>query len=344
MKAVMLTGLRRIEAGEVEKPTIGSDGEVLLKVERVGVCGSDVHYYETGRIGSQVVEFPFIMGHECSAIVAAVGSGVRRVSVGDEVVVEAAMWCGRCDQCRAGRENTCRNLRFLGNPGQSAGCLCEYIVMPEGSCFPTGGRISLAQGVICEPLAIGIYAVRQSAIDEESTIAILGAGPIGLSCMAAAKAVGVRAIYVTDKIDERLEAASGNGAVWTGNPHKTSIVKEIIEREPLGVDVVFECAGEQETLDEAIEILQPGGKLMLIGIPEFERVSFVIDKMRRKEITVVNVRRQKGCTQTAIDWIRDGRVEVDYMLTHRFGLEETGEAFEMVAGYRDAVIKAIIEL
>ena len=343
MKAILLSGIRQMEIADVPAPTVKNDNEVLLKVERVGVCGSDVHYYETGRIGSQVVEFPFIVGHECSARVEAIGRSVGRVRVGDEVVVDPAMWCGMCDQCKGGRENTCRNLSFLGNPGQSAGCLCEYIVMPEASCFRTDGRISFEQGALCEPLSVGIYAVQQSAMAADWKAAILGAGPIGLSCMAAAQAVGGRAIYITDKIDERLKAAKVNGAAWTGNPDKTSIVEEIIDREPLGVDAVFECAGEQETLDEAIELLRPGGRLMLIGIPEFERVSFVIDKMRRKEITLVNVRRQKGCTQTAIDWIREGRIDVNYMVTHRFQWERTAEAFEMVAGYREGVIKAVIE-
>ncbi len=332
-----------MEIADVPPPSVKNDNDVLLKVERVGVCGSDVHYYETGRIGSQVVEFPFIVGHECAARVVAVGKDVRRVRAGDEVAVDPAIWCGTCDQCKVGRENTCRNLRFLGNPGQIAGCLCEYIVMPEESCFPTGGVISLEGAALCEPLSVGIYAVERSAMAAEWKAAILGAGPIGLSCLAAVKAAGGKVIYVTDKIGERLKAAGNNGAIWTGNPDKMDIVCEIVEREPLGMDVVFECAGEQETLDEAIELLRPGGRLMIIGIPELERISFVIDKIRRKEITLVNVRRQKGCVQKAIDLIREGKVKVDYMVTHRFGWERTGEVFEMVAGYRDGVIKAMIE-
>jgi threonine dehydrogenase-like Zn-dependent dehydrogenase len=162
--------------------------------------------------------------------------------------------------------------------------------------------------------------------------------------MAAAKALGVQTIYMTDKINERLTAAAANGAAWTGNPDRADIVAALTDKAPGGIDIIFECAGKQETIDEAIEFLRPGGKLMLIGIPEFERTSFVIDKMRRKEITVVNVRRQNRCTQIAVDWTGDRTVNVDFMVTHRFRFEETAAAFDLVAGYRDGVIKAMIEL
>ena len=344
MKAIVLTGIRQMEMANVPEPTIKKDDEVLLKVEVVGVCGSDVHYYETGRIGSQIVEYPFVVGHECAATVEAVGSAVTRVKVGDSVVVEPAIACNNCDQCKRGRKNTCRNLKFLGCPGQAGGCLCEYIVMPEDCCFPIDDKITFAQGVLCEPLAIGVYAVKQACISENTDIAILGSGPIGLSCLVSAVAENANACYVTEKIEERVEAAKKNGASWVGNPNKEDIVKEILRLEPAGMDVVFECAGQQETIDQAVELLKPGGKLMLVGIPRLERISFIIDKIRRKEITIVNVRRQNDCTQMAIDLVAAGETNVDFMITHRFKLEQTQQAFDIVAEYRDGVIKALIEL
>jgi len=140
-----------------------------------------------------------------------------------------------------------------------------------------------------------------------------------------------------------MEIAKRAGAVWLGNPDSGNIVKEILEREPLGMDVVFECAGQQDTLDEALELLKPGGTLMLIGIPRLERVSFIIDKMRRKEIILINVRRQNKCTQSAIDLIASGKAEVDFMITHRFKLEQTQDAFCLVADYRDGVVKVLID-
>lgn len=343
MKAVVLTGIRQTELADVPEPILEGDNDVLLRIAMVGVCGSDIHYYETGRIGSQIVEYPFIVGHECVATVEAVGRAVTRIETGDQVVVDPAIACGECDQCQQGRRNTCRNLKFLGCPGQVVGCLCQYIVMPEDCCLGIDGKITFAQGVLCEPLAIGLYAVKQARLSERSDIAILGAGPIGLSCLVCARLEGVNACYVTEKIDERIKVAQGQGATWVGNPDREDVVKAILRRESAGMDVVFECAGQQETIDQSIELLKPGGKLMLIGIPRVERISLVIDKLRRKEITIVNVRRQNKCTEECIDLIASGQISVDFMITHRFKPERIQDAFDMVAGYRDGVVKALIE-
>jgi len=338
-----LTGVRQMGLADVPEPKIENKTDVLLKIEMVGICGSDVHYYQRGRIGSQVVEFPFILGHECAATVRAIGDSVTRVKVGDHVVIEPAVACHNCDQCKMGRENTCRDLKFLGCPGQLGGCLCEYIVMPEDCCLGFGDKLKFAQAALCEPAAIAMYAVRQAQQPQKADVAILGAGPIGLSCMVCANAEGTNTCYVTEKIDSRVEVARNNGATWVGNPNKEDIVKQIRKSRAAGMDVVFECAGEQETIDQAIEILKPGGKLMLIGIPLAERISFDIDKIRRKEISIVNVRRQNKCTQLCIDSIASGKIEVDFMVTHRFRPEQTPQAFDMVASYRDGVVKAMIE-
>jgi L-iditol 2-dehydrogenase len=348
MKAAVLTGICQMQVMDVPEPKIERGTDVLLKIEKVGVCGSDIHYYETGRIGSQVIEFPFIIGHECAATVKAVGSSVSRVSVGDEVVVDPAVPCHNCDQCKQGRENTCHNMRFLGVPGQGGGCLCEYLVMPEECCFPTHGAITLEQGVLCEPLSIGVYAAKQGHLPDRAKIAVLGVGPIGLSVLLAAKAQKADRIYVTDKIDGRLEAARDNGAAWTGNPEKVDIVDKIAgissALEPLGLDVVCECCGQQEALDQAFDILKPGGQLVMVGTPREDRVSFDVDKFRRKELRIIYIRRQNHCVQAAIDLIKSRQVSVDFMITHHFPLEETKKAFDLVAGYRDGVIKAMINL
>jgi L-iditol 2-dehydrogenase len=333
-----------MELADVPEPSIGTDTDVLLKVEMIGVCGSDVHYYEAGRIGSQIVEYPFIVGHECTATVKAIGRAVTRVKAGDGVIVDPAIVCNDCDQCKQGRRNTCRNLKFLGCPGQASGCLCEYIIMPEDCCFLIGDKITFAQGVLCEPLAIGLYAVRQACVLEGADMAILGSGPIGLSCLVSARTENANTCYVTEKVEERIKVAENNGATWVGNPDKEDIVKEILKQQPGGVDVVFECAGQQETIDQAVELLKPGGKLMLIGIPRAEKISFIIHQIRRKEITVINVRRQNKCVQDCIDLIASGKINVDFMITHRFRLEQIQDAFDMVAGYRDGVVKALIEL
>jgi L-iditol 2-dehydrogenase len=344
MKAAVLTGTGKIEIADVPRPRITGEGDVLLRVDVVGVCGSDVHYYETGRIGSQVVEYPFIVGHECAGVVVETGKAVSRVKPHDRVFIEPAVTCGECDQCRAGRANTCRNLKFLGCPQQVGGCLCEYIVMPEHCCFGIGPDLSLETAVLCEPLAIGLYAVRGAAPSPRDSAAILGAGPIGLSCLLALQHAGVEKCFMTEKIPERIGIASAAGAAWVGNAGTEDVVAGILERSGGGVKAVFECAGQQETVDQAVELLEPGGKLMMIGIPRTERISVVIDKARRKEITVVNVRRQNNCTGDCLGLIASGKIRADFMITHRFAFERAKEAFDTVAGYRDGVLKAMIEV
>jgi len=343
MKSMKLAGIRQMEMMEVPEPSVLKEGEVLIRMKTLGVCGSDIHYYTTGRIGSQVVEYPFAVGHEGAGQVEKVGSGVTRVRKGDRIAIEPSMPCWVCDQCMAGRPHTCRNLKFLGCPGQAEGSLSEYIVMPETSCFPIPDHMSYDEAAISEPLAIGYYAVRQSIPMEGASVGILGFGPIGMSVLLTAGALGARRIYVTDKIDARLRLARESGAGWTGNPEKEEVVEKIVEKEPALLDVVFECCGQQEAMDQAIRLLKPGGKLMIIGIPEFERWGFEADTARRRELTIQHVRRQNEALQPVLDMLADGRISIGGMATHRFPFERAKEAFDLVAGYRDGVMKAMID-
>ncbi len=342
MKAAVLTDIRKIELGDVPQPSIQTDRDVLLRIAAVGLCGSDLQYYSTGRIGSEEVRFPFIIGHECVAEVEEAGRDVQKVKPGDRVVVDPAVSCGKCDQCLEYRPNTCRNLRFLGCPGQLDGSLAEFIVMPESNCYLLEEGIYTKLGILAEPLSIGIYAIRLLDDFHASAIAILGVGPIGLSVGSAAKDIGIQKIYVTDKIDDRLEASRKVGAIWTGNPDRMDIVEKIRETEPSGLDAVFECCGDQEALDQAVELLKPGGKLMIVGIPETDHVTLDAHMLRRKEITIRNVRRQNDCIPAAIALISRRMIDLDFMVTHSFRLEETQKAFDLVENYRDGVIKAII--
>ncbi len=343
MKAMMLTGIRQMEMKQVPDPMIVNDTDVLIKMKTLGVCGSDVHYYTTGKIGSQVVQYPFPVGHEGAGEVVKVGDAVKSVKPGDRVAIEPAMPCGVCDQCLAGRPHTCRKLKFLGCPGQADGCLSEYIVMPEQSCIPISNKLSYDQAAISEPLSIGVYAVQESIPMKGATIGILGFGPIGMSVLLPALAEGAGKVYVTDKIGDRLELAKKSGAHWTGNPDKTDVVAEVAAAEPLLLDVVFECCGQQEAVDQAIDMLKPGGKLMIIGIPEFDRWSFSVDKMRHKEITVRNVRRQNNCVEKSLEMMENGKVDVSLMPTHRYKFDDTKAAFDLVTEYKDGVMKAMID-
>jgi L-iditol 2-dehydrogenase len=343
MKALALTGLKQLEFMDVPQPQIKNDTDVLLKIAAVGICGSDIHYYEDGKVGTQVVKYPYRIGHECSATVTQIGKAVKNIKIGDKIAVEPTVVCHKCDQCRMGRENTCRDIKFLGTPGQGDGCLCEYIIMPAENCFVVTNSLTLTQAALCEPFSIGIYSVKQGHGPYNDRIAILGSGPIGLSCMTAAKLLGAKKIYITDKLDYRLAVAKKYGANWTGNPDKSDIVNQISKLEPQGIDVVYECAGQQSTMDEGIGILRPGGKLVLVGIPRENKIFFSIDKIRRKEITIINIRRQNRCIEDAVEFLVTGKANLDFMATHKFKFEDSKKAFELAAGYKDGVIKAIIE-
>ena len=332
-----------MEMREVPAPMIQDAKEVRIKLVTLGVCGSDIHYYVSGKIGSQVVQYPFTVGHECSGLVEAVGPEVTRVKPGDRIAIEPAMPCWECDQCRAGRPHTCRNLRFLGCPGQAEGSLSEYLVMPETSCYKIPGGMSYDEAAISEPLAIGLYAVRQSIPMKGARVGILGFGPIGMSVLLSARAMGATEIYVTDKIEERLAIARISGARLTANPDRADVVEEITRVAPQRLDVVFECCGQQDAIDHAVDLLTPGGKLMIIGIPEFDRWSFAVDDSRRKELCIQHVRRQNEAVQPALDLMAGGAVSVSGMVTHRFPFEHSREAFELVAGYHDGVMKAMID-
>lgn len=344
MKAAAITGIQKMKVLEMETPQITQNDEVLLKIKAVGICGSDIHYYNEGNIGSQVVEYPLNVGHEAAGEVVAVGKSVQRLKVGDKVAIEPNIFCGQCDQCLQDRRHTCRNAKFLGCPGQIDGCVSEYFVMPEKCCFKVNDSLPYALAAFAEPLSVGVYAVEMyRTVIGYKSIGVLGAGPIGQSVIASCVKNGGQKIFVTDKIDARLEIARMMGATWTGNPDKLDIKQSIIEAAPSSLDVVFECCGKQEAVDQAINILKPGGTLMMIGIPEVERISFQIDAMRRKEIAFRNVRRQNNCFEKAIAMIEQDPLFFEPLITHKYSIEDSAKGFETVRKYEDGVMKAVIE-
>jgi L-iditol 2-dehydrogenase len=344
MKAVQLKGIRKFEVREIPVPNIINDSDVLIRIKTVGVCGSDIHYYSTGRIGSQIVEFPFIIGHEAAGVVEKTGKNVTRVKPGQRIAIDPAVSCGHCDQCLSGRENTCRQLLFLGCPTQLEGCLCEYIVLNEKSCFPIKDSMTYEQAALSEPLAIGVYAVERSMLPSKANVAILGVGPIGISVFHVLRIKNVGEVFITDKIEERISFSKKLNPTWAGNPGNTDIVKKISEIDPLLMDVVYECSGDPLAIKQGIQLLKPGGILVIVGITEVNEVSFPIHELRRKEITIVNIRRQVHCTQKAIDLLANGIINMDSVATHHFKLEETSQAFDLVENYRDGVMKAMITL
>lgn len=345
MKRVVLTGIREMDILETNEPDIVDSNEVKIKLSTIGVCGSDIHYYSEGKIGTQVVQYPYPVGHECSGIIVEKGKDVKNVELGDLVVVDPAVHCGKCDQCKTGRPHTCRNNKFLGCPGQLDGCLSEYIVMPDFTCFPVTGRLNAIQAALIEPLSIGVYSVRLAGIVHKNvSVGVFGAGPIGLSILFKLLADGITNISIIEPLEYRLKKAAELGAKYLINPENQNVEEEVSRREEFLLDVVFEASGEQDAVTNAVKILKPGGKLVLVGIPPQAVYTFDMDLMRRKELIVINVRRQNHCVEEAIDLVIKGKIDIEKMVTHNFTLQETPIAFEIVEGYKDGAIKAMINL
>ena len=313
--------------------------EVLIRMARMGVCGSDVHYYVDGKIGSQIVAFPWTVGHEGAGVVERIGADVTRVKVGDRVALDPAMPCYECDQCLAGRQHTCRKLLFLGCPGQVEGCLAQQIVMPETSVIKVPDSMSFEEAALVEPLSISLYGATLYGDLAGKKVGVLGAGPIGLFAQLVAQSQGAPKVYVTDKIDSRLELARRIGADWVGNVNTLDVVSAIDALEPDQLDVVFECCGQQDAIDQAVRIVKPGGDISLIGIPVPDRISFDISLLRRKEIRIQNVRRQNRCMEPALQLLASGKIQGAELITHRLDFKEADKAFAMVADYKDGVVK-----
>ncbi len=346
MKAAYLTGKQKIEILETEKPKIERPIDVLIKIKSVGVCGSDRHYFIDGNIGRQVIKYPHIIGHECAGMVEEVGSAVTEVKVGDRVAVDPAIACGKCYYCIHGQQNFCLNLVFLSVPGEIEGCMKEYLVMPQENAILLDSRLSFEDGAMLEPLGICLYAVEQYGVSGGDAVAILGSGPIGLLTMQTAKACGASTAFATDRVSERVDMARRLGADYSGNPDETDVVGEIMERTAgFGVDVAFECAGEQETMDQCIEIAKKGGAIVVIGIHSPEVILNVnSEQIRRKGLTIKGIRRQVHQMEPAMRMVAAGQIDVRTMVTHRAPLERSDEIYEKIAYYKDGAVKAMINL
>ncbi|HNT75403.1 MAG TPA: NAD(P)-dependent alcohol dehydrogenase [Anaerolineae bacterium] len=338
-----LYGIRDLRVERAPIPTPGS-GEVLLKIASVGTCGSDVHYYVEGRIGDAIVKEPITMGHEFSAWVAGLGEGVSELSVGQLCAVEPAISCGHCEYCEHGHPNLCPAVRFCGTPPID-GVFAEYAVMPAANCFPLPEGFSPDDGALLEPLGIAIHAVDLAHLKIGQTVAILGAGPIGLMTGAVAKASGAGAIYVTEPLAHRRTFALDYCADAAFNPAEEDVVKAIMQATGgRGVDVAFEAAGAVETPDQAARVTRPGGKVIAVGIPADDTLTMTASVIRRKGLTIKVVRRMKHTYPRAIRMVQRGLVDIAPLATHRFPLERIAEAFELVAGYRDGVLRAMIQV
>ncbi|MCL6518356.1 MAG: NAD(P)-dependent alcohol dehydrogenase [Armatimonadetes bacterium] len=343
MRTAMLYGAGDLRLVEIEKPVPG-EGEVLVQVKAVGICASDIHYFRDGRIGDVVVREPIILGHEFAGAIAEVGQGVLNVKLGDKVAVEPAIACRKCDLCLNGDYNLCRNILFCGTP-PTQGALREFLTWPAHLVYKVPNFMDYAEAAMLEPIAIGVYAVDLAEPIQGKTVGILGAGGIGISIMQAARAAGCGDIYVTDLISERLEIAKKLGATRTFQANEPGLVKQIISATGgRGLDIVFEAAGENEAVQQATEIVRPGGLVLVGGIPREDNMTLTASVVRRKGLTIKLIRRSNNTLERSINLVRDGKINAISMVTHRFPLERVVEAIELARDRRDGVLRAVIEL
>lgn len=347
MKVSRLYGIRDIRVEESPIPEPGPD-EVLLKIASVGTCGSDVHYYLEGGIGDQVVTDPITMGHEFSARVVELGENVAASGAGPEigqlVAVEPAIPCGVCESCRHGHPNLCPDVRFCGTPPID-GVFAEYAVMPAENCFVLPEGFTPDEGALLEPLGIGIHTVDLAHLKAGQTVAVLGAGPVGLLTAAMARVAGAAEVYMTEPLPFRREFALEYCADAVFDPTHEDVVAAVMEATGgRGVDVAFEAAGAADTPDQAARVARPGGKVVVVGIPSDDKMLMTAGQVRRKGLTIKLVRRMKHTYPRAIRMVQIGMIDILPLATHHFPLDRIQEAFELVAGYRDGVLRAMIQV
>lgn len=341
MKALVLHGIRDLRVDDLPRPKPGR-GQVLVRVRAVGLCGSDVHYYTHGRIGEQVVRRPMIVGHEGAGEVAALGPGVTDLKVGQRLALEPAHSCGRCEWCRTGRPNLCPSVRFCSTPPID-GLMCEFAVLDRHQCVPIPDSITWDEAAMMEPLQVGIHAVNLIGVRPAETVAVVGVGCIGLACMEVARAAGAGRIIVTDKLGYRLKLARKLGADETVNVTTQDPVEAVMKLTGgRGADLVFECTNRAAGAPQAYDLAAIGGRVCLVGIPEEDEIVLDTHRPRRKELLVQYVRRSRHAATQAVTLITRGQVDVASWVTHHFDLARAAKGFDMVAGYKDNVLKAVI--
>lgn len=310
-------------------------GEVLVKIRSVGICGSDVHYFEHGRIGDFVVEEPLILGHECAGTVVKLGEGVESLSEGQPVALEPGIPCRHCDHCLSGNYNLCPDVQFMATPPVD-GSFCEYVTSPEDFAFPLPEGMSYEAGSTAEPMAVACHSARKAGLEPGQTVVVLGAGPVGLFHVGVADSMGADRIVAVDLIDARLELARSMGATCTLNAGSDDVSK-------LNgcADAVFECSGALPAIQQSLEVAASGGAVIWIGMgPDEIRIPFA--QIQPKELQIHGVFRYANCYPMAISLMGRGRVDPEPMITHRFEFPEVHEALDFARSHPEETVKVMV--
>jgi L-iditol 2-dehydrogenase len=318
MRASVLSGASSISVEQRPIPAVQSD-EVLVRVAAVGVCGSDVHYYREGRIGDFVVEGPLVLGHEVSGRIAAVGAGVDPGRIGQRVAIEPQRPCRVCWQCKSGRYNLCPDMRFYATPPVD-GAFCEYVTIQADFAHPVPDSVSDEAAALLEPLSVGIWACRKARIMPGSRVLIAGAGPIGVITAQAARAFGAAEIIVSDPIADRRQLVERFGATWTLDPTAEDVAG-------LGVDAFIDASGATPAVISGITAVRGAGVVVLVGMGA-DQIALPIPVIQNRELTITGVFRYTDTWPTATGLVASGQVDLDSLVTARFGLDDVEKALD----------------
>lgn len=320
-----------VEERPVPQP---SPREVLVRIKSVGVCGSDVHYYEHGRIGEHVVREPLVLGHEPSGEIVAVGAEVTRLTAGQRVSIEPGVPCLSCEQCLAGRYNLCPRMRFLATPPID-GAFCEYLAVHEAFAHPVPDTLSDDAAAMLEPLSVGIWACRKGRVEPGSRVLVNGAGPVGLLAAQSALAFGAARVVVADVSESRLALAGRLGATDIVDVRSATLGESGVEP-----DVLLECSGHPEATVAALRTLAPAGRAVLVGMGA-DVLPLPLPYVQNREIELVGTFRYANTWPTAIALAASGRVVLDPLVTHHYSLLDVGAA--LTAGGTDpSTVKVVV--
>lgn len=343
MKVSIMTDLKKIEFIERDIPKPKSD-EVLVKLEYVGVCGSDLHYYEHGAIGNYIVKYPFVLGHECSGTVVEIGDNVKHLKVGDKVALEPGKTCGKCEFCKTGRYNLCPDVIFFATPPVD-GVFQEYVAHPESLSFKLPDNISTMEGALIEPLAVGMHAARQGDAKIGEIAFVTGAGCIGLCSMLALKACGVSKVYVIDVMKKRLDKALELGASGIIDASKENVIERVLElTDGKGSDITIETAGSEITTNQAIEFAKKGSTVVLVGYSKTGKMNVNLSLSLDKELTFKTVFRYRHIFPLCIDAIESGAINIKNIVTNSYDFKDLQKALDDSVEDKMNIVKTVIKI
>lgn len=343
MKTAVMLGTGHMGFEERDIPKVG-DSEVLVKLEYVGICGSDLHYYETGAIGDYVVKPPFVLGHEPGGTVVEVGKEVRHLKAGDRVALEPGKTCGHCEFCREGKYNLCPEVVFFATPPVD-GVFQEYVAHEADLCYKLPENVSTLEGALIEPLAVGFHAAIQGNAHLGQKALVMGAGCIGLVSMMALKARGVSEVYVVDIIEKRLQKAMELGADGVINAAQEDVIERVKQiTENRGMDLVIETAGTEITTRQAVRVAKKGSDIVLVGYSKSGEITLPVSLILDKELTLKSVFRYRHIYPMAIEAVASGKVNLKGIVTDIFPLDEVQKAMDYSVNNKNDIVKAVIQI